>query len=81
MTLAKALELFAKYVKGRMPVGYWEQNGQIIFQTKPVPMTANLTAPAQYVVTSSGEVYGTNPIQTPLDPSKMKKLPGMGKKR
>jgi len=75
MTLAKALELFGKNVKGRMPVGYWEQNGQIIFQTKPVPMTANLAAPAQYVVTASGEVYGTNPIQTPLNPSKMKTLP------
>ena len=75
MSLTKALELFAKNVKGRMPVGYWEQNGQIIFQTKPVPMNANMAAPAQYVVTADGKVYGTNPIQTPLDPSKMKKLP------
>lgn len=81
MTLAKALELFAKNVKGRMPTGYWEQNGQIIFQTKPVAMTAGLAAPAQYVVTADGKVYGTNPSQTPLNPSKMKKLPGLGKKR
>ena len=81
MTLVKALELFAKNVSGRIPTGYWEQDGKIIFNTKPAPMNANLAAPAQYVVTKSGEVYGTNPIQSNLDPSKMKKLPLFGKKR
>ena len=81
MNLVKALELFGKNVEGRMPIGYWEQNGQYIFQTKPVPMTANLAAPAQYVVTASGEVYGTNPIQSHLDLSKMKKLPNPDKMR
>ena len=80
MTLVKALEVFAKNVSGRIPTGYWEQNGQFIFNTKATSMTQNMAAPAQYVVTNSGEVYGTNPIQSSLDPSKMKKLPAFGKK-
>lgn len=80
MTLVKAIEAFARNVPGRIPTGYWEQNGQFIFNTKAAPMTQNMAAPAQYVVTNTGEVYGTNPIQSNLDPSKMKKFPRFGKK-
>ena len=80
MNLTKALELFAKNVSGRIPTGYWEQNGQYIFNTKAAPFAESLATPAQYVVTASGDVYGTNPIQSNLDISKMKKLPRFGKK-
>ena len=80
MDLATALNAFAKNVKGRIPFGYWEQDGGYIFNTKPVSALANLTAPAQYVVTKDGKVYGTNPVQSKLDISKMKKVPIFGKK-
>lgn len=80
MDVVAALKIFVKKVPGRIPVGYWEQNGQVIFNTKPTPATANLAAPAQYVVTKNGEVYGTNPLQSDLDATKMKKLPTFGKK-
>lgn len=80
MDLTTALNTFAKNVKGRIPVGYWESDGQYIFQTKPVLAVANLMAPAQYVVTKDGKVYGTNPMQSSLDMAKMKKLPTFGKK-
>jgi hypothetical protein len=43
-------------------------------------MTEGLSAPAQYVVTKDGKVYGTNPIRSNLNISKMKKLPGFSKK-
>ena len=80
MSLNEALVLLMKNVSGRIPTGYWEQNGQYIFNTKATPMTDGLAAPAQYVVTESGDVYGTNPIQSGLDIGKMKKLPTFGKK-
>ena len=79
MTLAQALDLFAKNVSGRIPTGYWEQNGQFIFNTKAAS-GEGMTAPAQYVVTNNGEVYATNPMRSKLDISKMKKLPGFSKK-
>lgn len=79
MTLTQALELFAKNVSGRIPTGYWEQNGQFVFNTKAASIEG-LTAPAQYVVTKNGDVYGTNPMRSNLDISKMKKLPGFSKK-
>lgn len=75
MDLATALNIFAKNVSGRIPIGYWEQDGQYIFNTKTVSAMDGLVAPAQYVVTNDGKVYGTNPIQSKLDISKMKKLP------
>lgn len=80
MSLYEALTLLIKNVSGRIPIGYWERNGEYIFNTKAAPMTEGLAAPAQYVVTKSGEVYGTNPIQSNIDPAKMKKLPRFGKK-
>lgn len=81
MDLTTALNLFAKNVKGRIPIGYWEFDDRYVFNTKPVAAMANLMAPGQYVVTKDGKVYGTNPMQSKLDMSKMKKLPTLGKKR
>ena len=75
MDLKTALSIFGDKVQGRIPVGYWEQDGQFIFNTKPVPAMADIVAPAQYVVTKNGDVYGTNPMQAKLDIAKMKKLP------
>ena len=74
MDLVTALNLFTKTIHGRIPVGYWEQDGQYIFNTKPVAGLEDLTVPGQYVVTKNGDVYGTNPIQSKLDIAKMKKL-------
>lgn len=79
MTLTQALELFTKNVSGRIPTGYWEQNGQFIFNTKAAS-EEGMTAPAQYVVANNGAVYGTNPMRSNLDISKMNKLPGSSKK-
>ena len=79
MTLTQALELLAKNVPGRTPIGYWEQNGQFVFNTKAASIEG-MTTPAQYVVTSNGEVYGTNPMRSNLIISEMKKLPGYSKK-
>ena len=80
MDLVTALNIFAKNVSGRIPVGYWERDGQYIFNTKPVSALASLTAPAQYVVTKDGKVYGTNPLRSKLDINEMKKLSRFGKK-
>jgi hypothetical protein len=75
MDLKTALITFGENVHGRIPTGYWEQDGQIIFNTKTASAIGNLAAPAQYVVTKDGKVYGTNPLQFNLDPAKLKKLP------
>lgn len=80
MTLYSALNRLLKKVPNRIPTGYWEQDGQYIFNTKPTPMNEGMAMPAQYVVTAAGEVYGTNPIQSNLDVSKMKRLPTPRKK-
>lgn len=80
MDVTTALNVFGKKVPGRIPIGYWEQNGQVIIATKTTPATMNMAAPAQFVVTENGDVYGTNPIQSNLDFTKMKKLPTFGKK-
>ena len=75
MDLKTALSKFVENVPDRIPTGYWEQDGQIIFNTKTASAIANLAAPAQYVVTEDGKVYGTNPLQSDLNPAKLKKLP------
>ena len=75
MDLKTALSTLVENVQGRIPTGYWEQDGQFIFNTKAVSDLTNLAAPAQYVVTEDGRVYGTNPLQSRLDPARLKKLP------
>lgn len=80
MTLAKALEIFSKNVPGRLPIGYWERNGEYIFHTKGTKADEGMAVPAQFVVTKNGEVYGTNPVQSNLNISDMKKIRGLFKR-
>ena len=44
----------------------------IVLNTQSI--TAGLTAPAQYLVTDDGQIYGTNPMRSNLSPVDMKKL-------
>lgn len=77
MTLTEALEILVKSVPERFPVGYWERDGEYIFHTKGSKADDGLAVPAQFVVTKKGEVYGTNPIESDLDNSNMKKIRGL----
>lgn len=74
MDIKSAIHLCIEQYPGRIPVGYWERDGKIIINTKPVGDMQNLTAPAQFVVTSEGKVYGANPIMFGLSPDTMKKI-------
>ena len=63
MTVKEAIVIFAKQFPDKAVVGYWDQS-----------ITAGLTAPAQYLVTDDGQIYGTNPMRSNLSPVDMKKL-------
>lgn len=73
MKLIDAITLFMKKNPGRVVTGYWEQDDGYILNTKSLGALKKLTAPGQFVVTDNGEIYGTNPINSNLDVSKMKK--------
>ena len=51
---------------------YWDKPNGIVLNTQSI--TAELTAPAQYLVTDDGQIYGTNPMRSNLSPGDMKKL-------
>lgn len=75
MELKKAMSLFAKKVKNRKIVGYWVSNGSYIFNTKSYEPDSGFPTPSQFVVTESGDVYGTNPMSSGLMDLEYTKLP------
>lgn len=75
MTVKEAAAILTKEEPGRIILGYWDEGDNYIFNTKHVLKAMHkLTAPAQFVVTKDGEVYGTNPMRHNLDPKAMKKI-------
>ena len=72
MTVKEAIVIFAKQFPDKAVVGYWDKPNDIVLNTQSI--TAGLTAPAQYLVTDDGQIYGTNPMRSNLSPVDMKKL-------
>lgn len=72
MTVKEAIVIFAKQFPDKAVVGYWGKPNGIVLNTQSI--TAGLTAPAQYLVTDDGQIYGTNPMRSNLSPVDMKKL-------
>lgn len=72
MTVKEAIVIFAKQFPDKAVVGYWDKPNGIVLNTQSI--TAGLTAPAQYLVTDDGQIYGTNPMRSNLSPGDMKKL-------
>ena len=71
--LERAKEIFSKK-SDRKIIGYWIDGDIVIFNTVATNGD-NMPVPGQYVVTSKGEVYGTNPLRNPIIVnSPMKKL-------
>lgn len=71
MTINNALRIFVTKYPGQIPIGYWEQDGNIIINTKNID---NFAGSAQFVITPDGEVYGTTPVQFNLSLDTMKKI-------
>lgn len=75
MTVKEAAAILTKKEPGRIILGYWEDGDDYIFNTKHViKAMRKLAAPAQFVVTKDGEVYGTHLWRHNLDPKAMKKI-------
>lgn len=74
MTIEEAANAVVKKFPGRIVTGYWIFGQDYVFNTRPFAAYKGITAPAQFVVTSTGEIYGTNPMRYDLDPAKMKKM-------
>lgn len=74
MTLNEAIKLFKKEYPEYRVTGYWIKNGEYILNAKLIFSKKGFLVPGQYVVTSSGEVYGTNPMVSDLDTDSMKKI-------
>lgn len=74
MDTKKAAHLVIERFPGRIPIGYWEQDGVIIVNTRPIKAIRGMTEPGQFAVTKAGDVYGVNPMMYDLSPKKMKKL-------
>lgn len=74
MTLMEAADLLARRYPGRKVTGYWKRENGYVLNTKPIKAMQCLTTPDQFVVTSNGEVYGTNPYREGLDPLDMIKV-------
>ena len=68
MTVKEAIVIFAKQFPDKAVVGYWDKPNGIVLNTQ------SITAPAQYLVTDDGQIYGTNPMRSNLSPGDMKKL-------
>lgn len=72
MDISNALKLFSSKFPRRKAIGYWTNSEGIILNTVSKE-TNNISEPGQYVITNSGKIYGTNPINSDLS-SKMKFL-------
>lgn len=72
MDINNAVKLFKAKYPTRNVFGYWVNGSDFILNTVS---TTNVGAvePGQYVVTSTGKIYGTNPINSDLS-SKMTML-------
>ena len=65
MTIGEAVKMFKKEYPNKEPIGYWEDDNQIVLNVKP-ELGHGFTEICQYVVKSDGTVYGTNPIASPV---------------
>lgn len=74
ITVSDAVSALEKRFPGHKAIGYWKRNRQIILNTKIVDKTEDFPQPGQYVVTSSGDVYGTNPVLSDLDETDYHKI-------
>lgn len=74
MDIKSACRLVMKKYPGRIPVGYWKQDGLIIVNTKTSAIFKGMAAPCQFAVTTGGDVYGINPMMYNLSLENMKKL-------
>ena len=74
MDIKNAIELLSQKYPGRIPIGYWLKDDNIIFNTRPIKVIQGLTAPSQFAVTSNGDVYGINPIMFDLSLDTMRKI-------
>lgn len=77
MELQEAMRIFTNKIKNRKVVGYWVSDGSYIFNTKSYEPDSGFPTPSQFVVTESGEVYGTNPMSSGLMDLKYIKLSRM----
>lgn len=75
MELREAMRIFTNKIKNRKIVGYWVSDGTYIFNTKSYGPDSEFPTPSQFVVTESGEVYGTNPMSSGLMDLEYTKLP------
>ena len=74
MEIKKAIELVMEKFPGRIPIGYWVSEDKVVVQTKLVHSMSNMTTPALFAVTSSGEVYGTIPNRENIKPDELVKI-------
>lgn len=72
MTLSKAVNLFKEKFPEYTVVGYWEKPNGFVLNAKAPDSKAGIITPGQFMVTSSGDVYGTNPVLSDLNLSLMR---------
>lgn len=72
MSVNDAAAILKKQFPGRVITGYWVKDNGYVFNTRA--MVPGEAAPGQYLVTTDGKIYGTNPVRSALNPSEMKKF-------
>ena len=69
MDINSAVKLFNAKYPNRKVFGYWVNGSDFVLNSFPL-VYHGVVEPGQYVVTSSGKIYGTNPLNSDLS-SKM----------